>query len=168
MDYKELLSALEPDERAVYKWMYLESPWTYDQVKGVIYILRRADHQTGKTLLDFVDEKWLASALIRYPECEVVDELLLVRLRGGSSPGMLAGDILNKEELGEDPDNYTVLDVYVMVSPKRSPYHIKTVSVSDYQYLRDDHDLVDVGYVVAPHSPKQERIKCLLRERTSV
>jgi hypothetical protein len=167
MDYKGLLSALEPDECAVYKWMYLESPWLYDQVKGVIYILRRADRQTGNTFLDFVDEKWLASALTRHPETEVIDELLLVRLRGGS-PGMLEGDILNKEELGEDPDKYTVLDVYVMVSPKIPPYHIQTVSVSTYQHMRDDYDLVDVGYVVAPHSPKQERIKCLLRERTSV
>jgi hypothetical protein len=155
VDFEQLSSTLEPDERVIYTWMYVKRPWLYSAVLGEVYMLRGTDHSTNQTVLDFVDGRWLTSALKRNPEYKVADKLLLVRVRGSMGPGLLEGELLTRDELYKDRDAYTILDVYIMAVSKTPPLMLHSFSVDDYQYLKDEFELVDVGYVVAPHSPKK-------------
>jgi hypothetical protein len=152
--FDQLTKQLEPDERVIFKSMYLDKPWMYGRVRGLMYILQYNDPETGESILDCVDDKWLGYAMNRYPECVVVSEMLLVETRD-KFPDGLEGELLSSDAYQEYRDECTVLDVYVLVVSRHPPYYTKSLSVDAYQRSRLEYEVLDVGYIVAPHSPKK-------------
>lgn len=142
--WDKLNGYLDDDERLVYPYMYLENRHLYDDVRGVVYLIRQRDHP--EACLDWVSEAGLGRAL-KDDDCDLLEKQLVVTLRLPWSQ-VRHEWLISQEELDDDREHLEVLDTFLRVRHKDSPEEIPLLNVLEFEAHRDDYEIVEIRYLV--------------------
>ena len=140
--FRKLTRHLEWDERIIYPDMYEATPWMYEALKDVLYLVDYVKTPVG---LSLVSQKGYFS---RIDEFTVYDRFLLVQIRPGRLSGKQpSGDFYYAEELAKDPDRYVVLDTYAEVAMPSAPCGFDYIPLKVYRALPSSFKFISLAYL---------------------
>ena len=155
--WNDLHSYLDDDERLVWPDMYLKNRHLYDDVRGVVYLIR--DRKFPDSGLEWVSEWGLGRAL-KNDDIDLLAKQLVVRLRLPWNKVQQEW-LISQEELNEDREYYEVLDTFLRVRHKDSTKEIPLFDTLDFETHRDDYEVMEVRYLVGRRYNKATQARLL-------
>ena len=152
MNFKELMSILDWDQRLVSFEFYEQNYHLYSKVIDKVCVLAWRK-PCGGLSLDFISEVKVGGVLERKGDVRVTDTLLLVQLRNAGFPSNFDGELIDEYELEKNRDSYKILDIYFVATPKHPPFIPIVVSMNTYIKFKEEYDIVDNRYCVVKVPP---------------
>ena len=142
---RSLQKFLEYDERVVHPLDLKDCPDIYKSIKNWVWVVK----YLGENTLMW-ENKYFFERLDR-GDIVALERYAIAQIRELPEDGRSRGDIINGETYRSNPDLYTVLDSFVVVS-ERNSYNdtaLQLISVNEYQRNYNLYHIIDTGFVVS-------------------
>ena len=152
--WSRLAATLDEDERLVWPGMFLQNRQLYDSVRKVVYIVK--DVENPDSQLEWVTNSTLERMMLEEENWKfvVLDIMLIVRIR--LPWNRLEQEwLVTREDLEYFPDDFTIIETLISARKKDEPEKV-IFNKLDFEEHREDYEVLDVRYLVAPAIPKEQ------------
>lgn len=156
---------LDDDQRIIYPEMYKKNRSLYADVCGVVYLVRSRSYPDHGVM--WVNSNSLDRLLDRdrdYEDVEILDRLLLVRLRLPWTRSRFEWS-MSQSELDDFRDDVEITEIYLKVRRKSDGVVKTIVNKLDFERNRDQYEVLEKRYIIiwkpTPSEPFDKRVESL-------